>query len=76
MPYIVKKLGTGLTSRAGSSFGGVTPAKVDADTYLTADGSLVEDKSKAQQYALRDAAEKVASAMRTSFSAFDVEVVP
>jgi hypothetical protein len=75
MPYIVKRKGTGLAVRQGSSFGGVRQASADPDTYLTRTGDWTEDKDRAIRYLDQEAAEVMANTKTTSFSAAEVEEV-
>jgi hypothetical protein len=59
MPYLIKKLGSGLRTQAGSSFGGMTEAKKDVDEYLKTDGSWSADYNDAHMFGQRIAAENM-----------------
>jgi hypothetical protein len=57
MPYLIKKLGSGLHTQAGSSFGGMSAAKKDVDEYLKTDGSWSSHRDDAHVFGQRIAAE-------------------
>lgn len=57
MAYVIRRIGTGMRTQAGSSFGGMVAAKKDVDDYLAADGSWVVDRGEAHKFGMRVAAE-------------------
>lgn len=57
MAYVIKKCGSGLMQQIGSSFGGITAAAPEPDTYLAANGGWVQVIPEARKFLVRQEAE-------------------